>query len=348
MESELQKDLEEALEGVDPLELLIQDPVLAELAQDLCSIPVESEAVIGSQVTALGNGCDSKTSSSKRIYCANKSWGEDGLKSCKVCEQASKCYVHYGALVCASCRAFFSRAIKNRKFEEYVCVSSDIAESNNCLIDSKAYKTCKKCRFSQCLLSGMRIPDKYSSKDVKNFHTYPFMSQFRQALAFCDIVTTEERRLLRDVTLNRFKIMMECRSKFMTSDLNVFKQILEWHYQGQIFPLRTSRAFEDFTVYCFVRALSDSGEFADNLTRRDRVKLLSKNSFLAYAIFAAQERLLGAVPMKREDFNLRIDLILEELGHTERNECIKIRKNVLQNGTMHPNTIRYWYNNVFE
>ncbi len=76
--------------------------------------------------------------------------------SCKICEQAEATkHNHFGANgVCASCRAFFMRSVQNNLYDNFKC-SSD--KSTICVIESKARKSCKKCRFEKCLAVGMKI-----------------------------------------------------------------------------------------------------------------------------------------------------------------------------------------------
>ena len=70
---------------------------------------------------------------------------------CSVCSSPAAPQMHYGAIVCFSCRAFFRRAI-HRKFE---CVYKG---AKDCLwaLDPRTRTWCKKCRFDKCLEAGMK------------------------------------------------------------------------------------------------------------------------------------------------------------------------------------------------
>ena len=70
---------------------------------------------------------------------------------CSVCSSPAPPHMHYGAIVCFSCRAFFRRAI-HRKFE---CVYKG---TKDCMwaLDPRTRAWCKKCRFDRCLEAGMK------------------------------------------------------------------------------------------------------------------------------------------------------------------------------------------------
>jgi hypothetical protein len=68
-----------------------------------------------------------------------------------VCQiQSDNHHVHYGALACFSCRAFFRRAHSKARGPTYVC-----KKDSDCDITAKNRKKCQKCRYDKCLASGM-------------------------------------------------------------------------------------------------------------------------------------------------------------------------------------------------
>ena len=73
---------------------------------------------------------------------------------CKVCNSFKICgHNHYGAdCICHSCRGFFLRAVQSSYYQIF-----QHNKNNNCIIDSKNRKSCKKCRFEKCLEVGMKI-----------------------------------------------------------------------------------------------------------------------------------------------------------------------------------------------
>jgi len=62
---------------------------------------------------------------------------------CKVCGAKSVGYSYYGIICCNACKAFFLRAVQQRK--QLVCTAR-----NDCFIH------CRKCRLDRCLEAGMR------------------------------------------------------------------------------------------------------------------------------------------------------------------------------------------------
>uniref|UniRef100_A0A8R1HNA4 Nuclear receptor domain-containing protein n=1 Tax=Caenorhabditis japonica TaxID=281687 RepID=A0A8R1HNA4_CAEJA len=58
--------------------------------------------------------------------------------------------LHYGAISCRSCNAFFRRTVVEKA--EYRC-----KHTNNCVIDPDGRCACRSCRFSKCIEAGMKI-----------------------------------------------------------------------------------------------------------------------------------------------------------------------------------------------
>lgn len=72
-------------------------------------------------------------------------------EKCKVCLEPAAIHIHYGAVTCFSCRAFFRRSIQNNSSDAYKC-----RKEGNCDITMKSRKSCQKCRFDKCLMIGMK------------------------------------------------------------------------------------------------------------------------------------------------------------------------------------------------
>lgn len=70
-------------------------------------------------------------------------------KTCGVCTDVARCY-HFGGLCCASCKAFFRRAVVNGQYKPYRCVYG-----GQCRIDIASRKHCSYCRLKRCLAIGM-------------------------------------------------------------------------------------------------------------------------------------------------------------------------------------------------
>lgn len=72
-------------------------------------------------------------------------------EKCRVCYEPAARHIHYGAVTCFSCRAFFRRSIQNQSYEAYKC-----RKQEQCDINLKSRKSCQKCRFTKCLDIGMK------------------------------------------------------------------------------------------------------------------------------------------------------------------------------------------------
>ncbi|XP_023322617.1 nuclear receptor subfamily 2 group C member 2 isoform X2 [Eurytemora carolleeae] len=70
-------------------------------------------------------------------------------KVCTVCGGGAASHLHYGAVSCYSCRAFFRRGIGRT----YTCINDD----SNCEIDCQTRRSCQLCRFNKCLKVGMSV-----------------------------------------------------------------------------------------------------------------------------------------------------------------------------------------------
>jgi len=70
---------------------------------------------------------------------------------CKVCMEPAAKHVHYGAMTCFSCRAFFRRSIQNKTAATYVC-----RRARNCEINLRTRRNCQFCRYNACIKAGMK------------------------------------------------------------------------------------------------------------------------------------------------------------------------------------------------
>lgn len=75
------------------------------------------------------------------------------MNPCPVCQERSEQphQLHYGGIVCFSCRAFFRRAHQKTKNPDFKC-----KKRNQCEVTVKTRRKCQKCRYTLCLAVGMR------------------------------------------------------------------------------------------------------------------------------------------------------------------------------------------------
>lgn len=84
------------------------------------------------------------------------------IDKCKVCEEPAAKHIHYGAVSCFSCRAFFRRSIQNNTALAYVC-----RRKKDCQINLKTRRNCQYCRYERCLAMGMQ-PSWVLSQEERN------------------------------------------------------------------------------------------------------------------------------------------------------------------------------------
>lgn len=68
---------------------------------------------------------------------------------CAVCGDGASEHLHYGAICCFSCRAFFRRYAGRKKC---VCVRGD----DKCPVDVNRRNDCMHCRLQKCVNIGMK------------------------------------------------------------------------------------------------------------------------------------------------------------------------------------------------
>lgn len=94
------------------------------------------------------------------------------LKVCYICKETTtkEHCIHYGALACFSCRAFFRRSHQSmqdkgptpdgkRRLPEFVC-----KKSGKCNVTPKTRRRCQKCRYDLCIKAGMQ-PEAVMTED---------------------------------------------------------------------------------------------------------------------------------------------------------------------------------------
>ena len=78
--------------------------------------------------------------------------------SCRVCSSPAAPHLHYGAISCYSCRAFFRRGQPRQ--------ARCIVGGGGCVVTPLNRTSCKTCRYNTCLRVGMK-PDRVDATLVK-------------------------------------------------------------------------------------------------------------------------------------------------------------------------------------
>ncbi len=348
----MQEDLAEVLEGLDPMELLIQDPTLAEVAEELMIKGIES-AVFGegssdgSSMCTLSNleqsaGSTDNTESGIELATGSNSSAivkTNTKSSCEVCGRPAEKHLNYGAMTCNSCRAFFTRSSKNNAYENFVCVNAHINNSDICKIDSASWKSCKKCRFKRCQQLGMKLKLKSLYESCGSSSPYPDKEHLRMALTLTDKLTNDDRAYIRSMVIKRLDCKMENRGRFFMRDPEHLRMHLNQTYHGQAMTLKDFKLYEDFFVYGQIQTFSEGEFIADGMTKKDRVRLLSANYPLAMEFFEAYR--IEMEKWKNYDPFKDMENLLKNLDLKDKNEYYNVYKDVSQGGSLKPQKVGY-------
>jgi len=128
------------------------------------------------------------------------------VTQCSVCYSPATDVLHYGAVACYSCRAFFRRTICSKK--EYRFCSK---RNGVCIIKLETRKNCKKCRFAKCLQIGMR-PEKVNRNPipVKKPKIVKLMDKVHDDIQNLSSKTEEIRKNFGEVNLDIGTLVDEC------------------------------------------------------------------------------------------------------------------------------------------
>ena len=77
---------------------------------------------------------------------------------CQICGDVANDHIHYGALACYSCRAFFRRCRAKIKLK-------GVNHNGICDIDIYTRTLCPHCRYQKCLAVGMKPQWVMTEKD---------------------------------------------------------------------------------------------------------------------------------------------------------------------------------------
>ncbi len=248
------------------------------------------------------NNC--RSSNSKRAQKSKLEVATFSATICVACGRPARGYKYFGAIVCNSCRAFFSRSIKGSVHRDFICQMKN-GRKDGCILDSKSWASCQKCRFARCLDVGMCIPgetaavassssDSSSSGNNNNSVSLPSNSAYKKAqLDYIELVIGSTRKLLRPacsltseekegvelVVDRQFKMGMVNMSKLIRSNIDIFRSTLEFFFRGRAFPLKIQKQVEDYMIYATNHAYSSADVPLDwlSLKARDRHKLMAAN-----------------------------------------------------------------------
>jgi len=112
-------------------------------------------------------------------------------RSCSVCSAPSASHLHYGAVTCYSCRAFFRRGLG----KPYCCVEG----TGDCSIDWTSRRSCQWCRFDKCLKVGMNPELVDASLRLKNLKSRKLQCKEQQPDMIDNLQSLENSGILSEV-----------------------------------------------------------------------------------------------------------------------------------------------------
>ncbi len=223
------------------------------------------------------------------------------------CDSKSAGIRSFGALVCMSCRAFFIRSIKDEAHKGFSCRAGSNPQSPACLINSKSRKSCRRCRFDQCLRVGMTIPEPTRTSRIPQVASPTSKMATSQAVTkpghslsvqnllkenFCQAVLGNLREFLVNTTaftsedmhnIERFPhLHVRFTTKVYTDlarmSIAKFESTLRSLFQGRWHDLYMEKVIDDYQWFCANEMfLKMSGYPYDFLKYTDRIRLAKFN-----------------------------------------------------------------------
>ncbi len=315
MDSELKQDLLEAFDGLDPLELLSNDPTVTSLIQEIEKDPNfltehQKNTLVAESVTSPSafKSDPEQNSKSGLLNVKVKPNGDRSSKSgpCSICKGLSKGKKYYGATACTGCRAFFYRSYKGGVYKTFHC--ENLESQNGCSINSKSWIRCRFCRFKQCLAAGMIIPVEEKICHHADFDCAAneprqsarklgviwvndeLLSRMRNLLLPSTFITSEEKFKLEKYSSYFVDIGLKVMSQLTRSNADVFLKQMEYFYYGEIYPMPLKKTVDDCTLFCGTEYyLRPEGPLGAELKPSDRFKLVANNIPLVIEYFVASK-----------------------------------------------------------
>ncbi len=349
MESELQHDLLDVLEGLDPLELLAEDPTLSSLVQDvesdLCDHSKEPP-IAQPNILPQNNFVTEKAKSKHDSNPGNIKKGPERETAdeapeghlCSVCSGPSKGFKYYGTVSCTSCRAFFSRAIKGEAYKTYIC--QGLGPDSDCSIDSRSWGSCRLCRFKKCLTAGMVIPIRSKKSDHKRdglgdcamgvCKVEPDGQLLVKVKRLCQpstMITTEEKLKMEKYSEFSMDLATKVMWKMCCSNMDFYLMMLEFVYYGNIFPRDMKKAMLDYMTFCSTEMyIHLDGPMGSRIKQADRLKLAAANIPPMLEYFIASK--IGSKLDDENDVQTYIEALTKDQDENFANKIRSLNKQV--------------------
>ncbi len=294
MDPQIEKDFAEVLGDLDPLESLLQDPLLAEVAEEVLNssqedIPYDSDTV--SFVSSSPNGkhdasCSNKLSdvdhSTPATTCLDNYKLTRYAHKCVCCGRPAKGIQYFGAKICNGCKSFFARSVKDNMYKNYLCV-------NDCKVSvdaGQSWLKCQYCRFDQLCKVGLRISKNTKKNRAVDRH---FTDQTRLLLVNSITLSVEETLRVEKITVTVSKMGLEFFGRLAKENEHVLPDYLKFLYHGREIPLSTLKVTFDYLLFGFKQIIDETNSWmiSGKLSSRDINRLIVANYPLCQEILEA-------------------------------------------------------------
>ncbi len=223
-----------------------------------------------------------------------------------MCSAPANGFRYYGAVVCTSCRAFFSRAVKRGANLDFRCSTG----RNRCAVDSKSWKSCQSCRYRRCVEAGMDIKrvktgtaaaataaaDRQQQQSVSKSRSLvltttdpPPYSPPSISTLVDDLehkLTLGDRQYMEEVQRfdTDFKIFHI--TTFFTRDLKSFELAMSMLFEGKRGSMSTYIEINSYVRY-LIHKLIAQDPYRIGMKSRDRDEMMRRNYDVASALAAS-------------------------------------------------------------
>ncbi len=352
MDPQLEEDLAEALGDCDPLELVLQDPLLAEVAEEVLHSCQEESASESDAVDGIPQNDTFQTSRYRSGIPSDSSHKNvtsvitplEGTRkhirvlshTCVCCSRPARGIFYYGAKVCDSCRVFFGRSIKNELYKSFFC-------ENNCTqsSDARSWIKCQRCRFDELRKAGMNIPNK-KRKDSggisiqaifapnENVWQY-YRKQTEILLVSSKALNPAETLIVENLTVRHCKLGNDIMAKLLKQNEQILLDHLNFIYHGYKLPLQTVKLTFDYLLFNMQQIfLESSGLIKNKLSSRDMNCLVLANYPLCHEFMDAlriNESFYSETDLKNGT-DLFVNSVMDGLDSTGRDKVVQIHTKV--------------------
>ncbi len=223
---------------------IAQDPILGQVVDDVYAESTSTEATQEDHEQLLRLCLEIETPPCPPSTCApsppsiveissdNNAIDKD--KICAVCSACASGFRYYGAVVCNSCRAFFTRANRKEAHKKFTCSGGG---NNDCAVRSKSWRSCQRCRFEKCLNAGMGVNKMRAARRQKAPDTdvAALTRQMESKLSL------EDSQAIDAIVRSDQDFMMWESGKFYMRDLETMDLAMSMIFEGTPAPIKLHR-----------------------------------------------------------------------------------------------------------